>query len=68
MFRDLMIASQSNTPLSKWVPFLTHCILVDYSTVICWTSLFFILGVTGLFSHFYSIFDGKNPVNKHCRP
>ena len=39
---------------------LTHCILVDSSTVICWMSLFVILGVSGLFCHFYSIFDGKS--------
>ena len=39
---------------------LTHCILVDSSTVICWTNLIFILGMSGLFCHFYSIFDGKS--------
>ena len=39
---------------------LTHCILVDSSTVICWTSPFVILGVSGLFFCFYSIFDGKS--------
>ena len=37
---------------------LTHCILVDSSTVKCWTSPFVILGVSGLFCSFYSIFDG----------
>ena len=49
---------------------LTHCILVDYSTVICWMSPFIILQVSVLFCHFYSIFDGKmeNPVSKQCRP
>ena len=31
---------------------LTHCILVD--------SLLLNLGVSGLFCHFYSIFDGKS--------
>ena len=36
---------------------LTHCILVDSSTVICWTSPFVILGVSDLFCCFYSIFD-----------
>ena len=36
-----------------------HCILVDSSTVIYWTSPFVILGVLGLFCGFYSIFDGK---------
>ena len=40
--------------------FLTHCILVDSSIVICWISLFVILGVSGLFCHFYSIFDEKS--------
>ena len=39
---------------------LTKCILVDSSTVICWMSPFVILGVTSLFCHFYSIFDGKS--------
>ena len=34
----------------------THCILVDSSTYICWTSPFVILGV---FCCFYSNFDGK---------
>ena len=34
--------------------------LVDSSTVICWTSPFVILGVSGLFCHFYSIFDRKS--------
>ena len=38
---------------------LTHCILVDSSTVICWTSIFIILGVLGLFCHFHSIFRWK---------
>ena len=38
---------------------LTHCILVDASTVICWTSPFAILEMLGLFCHFYSIFGGK---------
>ena len=28
--------------------------------VICWTSPFVILGVLGLFCHFYSIFDEKS--------
>ena len=36
--------------------YLTHYILVDSSTVICWMSLFVILGVLGLFFHFYSTF------------
>ena len=29
------------------------------STVTCWASPFVILGVSDLFCHFYSIFDGK---------
>ena len=39
---------------------LTHCILVDSSTVICWMSPFFILGVSDLFCSFYCIFDEKS--------
>ena len=38
---------------------LTHCVQVDSSNVICWMSQFVVLGVSGLFYHFYSIFDGK---------
>ena len=30
------------------------------ATVMFWTSLFVILGVSGLFCHFYSVFDGKS--------
>ena len=47
---------------------LTHCILVDSSTVIFWMNPFVILGVSGLFCLFYfnSIFD-KNAIIKHCR-
>ena len=45
----------------KMYPFTsTHCMLVDYSLVIYWTSQFVILGVTGLFCHFYSILGGKS--------
>ena len=33
--------------------------LKDSSTVICWMSVFVILGMFGLYCHFYSIFDGK---------
>ena len=33
--------------------------MVHSSTIICWTSPFVILGVSGLFCHFYSIFDKK---------
>ena len=32
---------------------LTHCILMDSSPVICWTSLFANLGVLGLFCHIF---------------
>ena len=38
---------------------LAHGILGDSSTVICWMSPFVILGVSGLFCHFYSFFDGN---------
>ena len=38
----------------------THCILVDSSTVIWWTSPFVILGVSDLLCRFYSIFDGNS--------
>ena len=41
-------------------PGTSHCILVNSSTVICWTSPFDNLGVLGLFCNFYSIFDGKS--------
>ena len=46
---------------------LTHCILVNSSTVLCWMSLFVILGVSGLFYRFYSTFD-VNPVSIQCGP
>ena len=50
--------------------FLTHCILVDSSTVICWASPFVILGVSDLFCRFYFISDGKSDVASdlglHC--
>ena len=45
---------------------ITYCLLVNsstvslYSTVICWTSPFVGLGVSGLFCHFNSIFDRKS--------
>ena len=39
---------------------LIHCMLVDFSTVIYWTSLFLILEVSGLFCRFNSIFDGTS--------
>ena len=37
---------------------LTHCILVNSSTGICWMSPFVILGMPVLFCHYY-IFNGK---------
>ena len=46
-------------PMKVYLCILTHCIVVDSSTVICWRSPFLILGVSGLFCHIYSIFDGK---------
>ena len=46
---------------------LTHCFLVDFSTVLCWTSPFVILGVSGLFCHVCSILM-KDPVSKQCGP
>ena len=39
---------------------LTHCTMVHLYTVICWTGLFVIIGVSGLFCSFYSISDGKS--------
>ena len=36
---------------------LVHCIMVDASTAICWTSSFVLLGLSRLFCHIYSIFD-----------
>ena len=56
--------TQDKEALPKWAILLTHCILVDSSTVICWMSPLVILGVLGLFCHFYSIFDEK-PVRIH---
>ena len=35
---------------------LTHCILIGSSTVICWTSPFVILGMSGLFCLFFFFF------------
>ena len=40
--------------------YITHCILVDSSTVVYWMSLFVILRVSGLFCRLYSISDGKS--------
>ena len=38
----------------------THCILVDSSTGISWTTPLVILGVPALFCGFYFIFDRKS--------
>ena len=38
--------------------FLTYCILVDSSTVMCWTSPF-VISITSILS-FYSSFNGKS--------
>ena len=46
--------------LMEQLGFNPNCILVDSSTVICGMSPFVILGVSGLFSGFFSIFDGKS--------
>ena len=39
---------------------LANCVLVDSSTVVCWSIPIAILGISGLFCRFYSIFDGKS--------
>ena len=61
LFGECVNFQGSSTAILRFLPpFLTHFILVDSSTVICWMSLFVILGVSGLFCCFYSIFDGKS--------
>ena len=52
----LRLVSRDNFFLEQKSKTFTHCILVDSSTYICWTSPFVILGV---FCRFYSNFDGK---------
>ena len=52
-----LIEAYGSRPMQQIL--ITYCILVDSSTVICWTSPFVILGVSGVFCHFYSSFDGK---------
>ena len=55
---------------------LTHCLVVDSSSVICWMNPFVILGLSGLVCGFYSIFDGKiltshyvaSDLGLHCLP
>ena len=39
---------------------INHCILVDSSTVICWTSPFVLSGVSGVFCRLYTFSDGKS--------
>ena len=39
---------------------LTHCIVMDSSTAVCWMGPFVILGVSNSVCHFYSIFNGNN--------
>ena len=51
-------------PVSLRPVLITHCIPADSSTVICWTSPFVILGVSGLLS----LLLMENPVSKLCRP
>ena len=46
---------------------LTRCILVDSSTVICWTDIYHSRGVGSILSlSFYFLM--ANPVRKRCRP
>ena len=45
---------------------LTHCILIDSSTVICWTSLFASWAFRVYFVTFI-LFLLENPVSKQCR-
>ena len=42
--------------------------MVGSSIVICWMSPFVILGVSGVFCHFYSIFDGKSCLLNNVYP
>ena len=51
---------------SRPIIILTHCILVNSSTIRCWMSICAILGVSGLFCPFYSIFDGKGGGGGWC--
>ena len=50
-FRDFLVFQETDA-FQKGRQLLTHCILVDSSTVICWTSPVVILGVLGLFCRF----------------
>ena len=70
----LLILKQNNTdpcqtaPICQSSGILTQCILVDSSTVICWTSPFVILGVPALKFVTFILFFIENPVSKQCRP
>ena len=57
IFYDFLFTFMNNKTFSERSLILTHSILLDSSTVICWMSLVVILGVSGLFRRFYSIFD-----------
>ena len=57
--KRLMNQGLSVTCILEAITILTHNILVDSATVICWPSVFVFLRVSGLFCHFYSIFGGK---------
>ena len=60
MFRQSTSAIFISGTLLSQDKLFTHCILVDSSTVVSWMSQFDILGMSGLFCHFYSFFDGKS--------
>ena len=64
---ETLFASLDNTLLKSDLP-ITHCILVDSSMVICWTSPVVILGLLGLNFVTFILFLTENPVSKHCRP
>ena len=53
-FRKELAQSRRDAKL-RMAEFQFHCLLMDSSTFIFWTSLFVILGVSGLFCRFYSI-------------
>ena len=46
---------------------LTHCILVDFSIVVCWTSPFVVFGWRVYFVTFI-LFLMENALSRHCRP
>ena len=57
---QVLFASLEGIFLPKRGRLFTHYILVDSSTVMCWTSPFVILGVFGLFCLFCFIFNGES--------